>query len=177
MTPTATLLALIVRVAVSGVVLAEGRLTHHLDKLQCGEVTARLRTTCVEQIQAGWECVEQSLQLINRAGITKDITLDSRLVPSWAVPGRTALDGYVAEWTCVQSQSGRHYLDLLYTCGESGNGCASANPGGEWEQLVDETGRVVAGGRNGSAPGSLERLGLWKLLHGTTHVTGVGPNK
>jgi hypothetical protein len=175
--PQISLLCAIVILSLPRLGSAAEQLTHHRDELQCGVVTARLRTTCVEQLRSGFECVSQSLQLANRAGVTKNVPLDIRLVPSSAAPGRTALDGYVAEWTCVQSQSGQYYLDLLYACEDSRSDCGSISPSREWEQLVDEQGRVVAGGRTGSKPGSLERLGLGKLLRGTTHVTGVGPNK
>ena len=174
---TIRFLALLACMGASGLGFAEGRLTHHVDQLRCGNITARLRTTCVEQISVGWECVSQSLQLISRDGIPRDIPLDIRAVQSSVVRGLKALDGYVADWACVRSQWGQHYLDLGYSCRAFGDDCGTLSPSGEWEQFLDMSGHVVAGGRNGIEPGLLGQLGLGKLLRNALPITGVGPNK
>jgi hypothetical protein len=173
---TSRAVVLFVALTTCATALAEARLTEHADALRCGGITARLRTTCLEQLPTGWECVNQTLRVIEPNGKSRDVPLDAQLVPSADVPGLRTLDGYVTAWACITSQSGQHYLDLLYAC-QVVNGCGARSPSGEWAQLVNARGHVVAGGRNGSAPGSLERLGVARQLSNGIQVTGVGPNK
>jgi hypothetical protein len=170
---TISLLAWMACMGASRPGLAEGQFTRHPDELRCGDVTARLRTTCVEQLSMGWECVSPSLRVTHCDGIMNDIPLDIRRVPT---PGGEALDGNVTNWACIRSQSGWDYLLLFYTCQRLGVACRTLNPDPEWDQIIDSTGHTVAGGRNGSEPGLLKRLGLGDLLHDGIHATGVGPN-
>jgi hypothetical protein len=171
------LLAAIAFMRPSGLAYAEGQYVHHLDQLRCGGISVRLPTTCLEQTSSGWECVSQSLQLIDRNGTSKDIPLDIRRVPSSIVPGLEAVDGYVAEWACVRSRWGQHYVDIFYTCRVFGDDCGTLSPSEEWDQVIDMSGHVVAGSRNGIKAGLLQRLGLDSLLHGGIDVIGVGPVK
>jgi hypothetical protein len=144
----------------AGAGFAEEPLVRYNDRLRCGRVTARLRTTCVEPLSmGGWDCVSQSLRLIRRDGVSNDVPLDIRRVPSSIAPERKALDGHVEAWTCVRSQSGQDYVSLLYVCQRLGE-CGTLSPSEERNQIVDQAGHVVAGGRHGSDPGALERLGL-----------------
>ncbi len=148
-----------------------------VDELRCGNVTAKIRTTCIEQISSGWECVSQSLQLINRGGISKKVPLDVRRTPSSVIKGIKALDGHVTEWACIQAESQRRYLYLLYSCRIFGDGCGTLSPSGEWDQIIDTTGNVVAGGRTGSEPALLQRLGLSDIQRNGFSTTAVGPDK
>jgi hypothetical protein len=44
------------------------------------------------------------------------------------------------------------------------------------DQVIDQAGHAVTGGRHGDDPRALARLGLEKVLD-DIHVTGVGPYK
>ena len=160
----------------AGAGFAEEPLVRHVDELRCGRVTARLRTSCVEPLSTGgWECVSQSLRLIRRDGVSKDVPLDIRRVPSSIAPERNALDGHVEAWTCVRARSGQDYVFLLYVCQRLGE-CGTLSPSEEWDQVIDQAGHVVTGGRHGDDPRVLERFSLGKVLDGL-HVAGVGPDK
>ncbi len=163
-------------IGAAGAGFAEEPLVRHVDDLRCGRVTARLRTNCIEQLSTGWECVSQSLRLIQRYGVTKDVPLDIRRVPSSVAPERNMLDGDVTSWACVRSRSGQHYVFLAYSCQSLGDAYGTLSPSGEWGQVIDQAGHVVSGRRNGDDLRVEERLGLEKVLD-DIHVTGVGPYK
>ena len=86
------------------------------------------------------------------------------------------LDGDVGAWTCVRSRWGQDYLLLLYACQRPGE-CGTLSPSGEWDQVIDQAGHVITGGRNGGDLRVEERLGLEKVLEVINAPTGVGPYK
>ena len=159
----------------AGAGFAEEPLVRYDDELRCGRIIVRLRTECVGPVALDQECVSQSLWLIRRDGVSKDVPLDIRRVPSSIAPERNALDGHVEAWTCVRARSGQDYVFLLYVCQRLGE-CGTPSPSEEWDQVIDQAGHVVTRGRHGDDPRVLERFGLGEVLD-DLHVAGVGPDK
>jgi hypothetical protein len=77
--------------------------------------------------------------------------------------------------SCIESTVGRDYIFIGSVCRHMGDECHTLDTNGEWYQVIDLTGRVVAGGRHGSPVAVLRRLGLDVLLHGSLPVENVGP--
>lgn len=148
----------------------------YLDHLTCGGSIAELKTDCIENPGGGWECVSQSLRMRNGSGGRgRAVQLDSGYVDLPGVAGLRVLDGYVTDWACVQSRSGRKFLLLGYSCRGLGNNCASRGLSPEWEQIVSVDGKVVIGGRDRVDAAMERRLGLDKLLRQGVPAIHVGP--
>ncbi len=159
----------------SGVVRADDKLTSYQDELPRGNARFRLTTACLADSPDGARhCVTQSLWLTSDAsGRSVPVSIGPRLSRRPLVRGSRILYDQIYEWACVASDSGWHYLFLLYSCDDFAPNCPAAWAG-EWNEIVDMRGRWVTGRRNGMSGAVLQRLGLEKALR---VVTGdrVGP--
>jgi hypothetical protein len=150
--------------------------TVYQDELSCGEARYRMVTTWLANPLTGdLEYVGQSLALTNDLRrISTQLPLGVRPVPHMLVRGHRVLDDRVTAWACIVSESGQHYLFLLYSCRPASRNCP-ADSAAEWNQILDTIGHLITGARNGMSEAVLRRLGIEKALR-TLTTAGVGPN-
>ena len=92
-------------------------------------------------------------------------------IDDWRVRG-----AYIISWACVRAASGRHYVDLGYTCAADPGTPGDCAGDKEWFRLLDDRGRYVDAGvpRSGDRRTALlRRLGLAQAMAKGVTMTPV----